>query len=252
MTTKTARSWYEIRNAASADVAEVFIYEQIGEDWFGGGVTAKNFASDLAAVTAPNIDLHLNSPGGLVFDGQAIHNALVRHPAAITVYIDGLAASIASVIALAGDRIVMASNALFMIHDPAGGVWGPAADMRKMAEVLDKIKATIIGVYQAKTGADAEELAAAMTAETWYTAEEALAAGFVDEIGVEVAAKASFDLTGAFRYRNVPDALNGSGPAADGGSKIPGQGGSPVPVPGGAPEPVNVETWVPGLGFVKI
>lgn len=239
------RPFYEIRNAASDDVAEVFIYEQIGESFWGDGVGAKKFAADLRAITAPRIDLHLNSPGGSVFDGQAIHNALVRHPAAVTVFIDGLAASIASVIALAGERIIMASNALFMIHDPSGGVWGTSDDMMKMAEVLDKIKDTIVGQYAERTGQAAADLATAMSEETWYTAQEALDAGFIDEVGVEASATAAFDLS-RFGYRHVPDNLT----AAPAAPTVPGQGGAPGPATGGAPD-IPADTWIPGLGFVS-
>jgi len=117
--------WYKIE--AKADKAEIWIYEYIGEDfWTGGGVTAKSFQKYLAAVKASQIDLHINSPGGDVFDGITIYNLLKQHPATVTTYIYGLAASIASVIALAGDRIVMAENALYMVHNPWGVSMGDA------------------------------------------------------------------------------------------------------------------------------
>lgn len=194
--------WYEIRNAAG-DKAEVFIYDRIGESFWDEGITAKQFAQDLRAITATQIDLHLNSPGGSVFDGQAIYNALLRHPASVTTYIDGLAASIASVIALAGDHVVMADNALFMIHNPSAAARGDANEMRKMADLLDKVCGVMVNTYEDKTGMDRDELEAAVDAETWYTAAEALEAGFIDEIGVEQAIAAAFDLE-AFGYRNYP------------------------------------------------
>lgn len=197
-----ARSWYEIRNA-SDEVAEVFIYDQIGEDWFGEGTTAKKFAKEIGAISAKRIDLHLNSPGGSVFDGQAIANAISRHPATVTTFIDGLAASIASVIALAGDTVVMASNALYMIHEPSAFAGGRADDLRQMADLLDKVTGVMVGTYADKTGIPDDELRAAMAAETWYTAAEALEAGFVDEIGVEQSMAASFDLA-AIGFRNPP------------------------------------------------
>ena len=248
--TQGANPCFEIRNATSEDAAEVFVYGIIGDSW-GDGVTATRFAADLRAITAPRIDLHLNSPGGSVFDGQAIHNALARHPATVTVFIDGLAASIASVIALAGEKIVMASNALFMIHDPSGGVWGSSADMRKMAEVLDKIKDTIVDQYAAKTGSPTDDLAQAMTDETWYTAQEALDAGFIDEIGVDADAENAFDLS-VFNYRHVPADLIAATAAFRGSVAVPtdsGQGGAPAPVAGGAPEKPTADTWIPGFGF---
>lgn len=199
------KKWYEIKAAAN-DSAEIWIYEQIGEDWWSGeGVTAKNFCKELAALKVTAIDLHINSPGGSVFDGQAIYNALKRHPANVTVYIDGIAASIASVIALAGNSVVMAANALFMIHNPWGMSQGSADDMRKYADLLDKVRETIVSVYREKCGLDDAAIIAAMDAETWMTAEEAQAFGFVDQIGDELKLAACFDLK-QLGFRNVPQA----------------------------------------------
>jgi len=111
--------WFKIEN--KADKAEIWIYEEIGEDpWTGGGVTAKSFQKELSEIKASQIDLHINSIGGLVFEGIAIHNLLKQHPANVTTYIDGIAASISSVIALAGDKVIMAENGLFMIHNVSG------------------------------------------------------------------------------------------------------------------------------------
>jgi len=143
--------WYEIKN--KAEKAEIWIYDQIGEDfWTGGGTTAKAFQKELSAVTASQIDLHINSPGGEVFDGITIYNLLKQHPATITTYIDGIAASIASVIALVGDKVVMAENALYMMHNPSGMVVGNADDMRSMADVLDKVRGSMLKVYSGKAG----------------------------------------------------------------------------------------------------
>lgn len=200
------KNWYEIKNKAK-NSAEVWIYEQIGEDWFSEGVTAKRFCQDLAGLKVDAIDLHINSPGGSVFDGQAIYNALVRHPASVTTYIDGLAASIASVIALAGDQVVMSDNALFMIHNPWGFAQGSADEMRKCADVLDKCRDTIVNVYAKKCGLGDQAIMAAMDAETWMTAEEAKAFGFVDQInsGSQLSNLASFDLK-AMGFRRAPQA----------------------------------------------
>lgn len=205
---KPERKWCEI-NAQSGAVAEVWIYEEIGTDFWGEGLTAKKFVEDLAALDVEHIALHINSPGGSVFDGQAIYNAIERHPATVTSYIDGLAASIASVIALAGDTVEMAQNALFMIHDPYGFAMGTSADMRQMAGVLDKVGETILGVYARKTDIDPGEIAAAMAAETWFTAAEAEAAGYVDSVAapVKAAALSRFDFK-SLGYRHVPDALS--------------------------------------------
>lgn len=186
-------NWYKIEN--KSDKAEIWIYEQIGEDfWSGGGTTAKNFQKELSGIKASQIDLHINSPGGEVFDGVAIYNLLKQHPATITTYIDGLAASIASVIALAGDRILMAENALYMIHNPYGIVRGDANDMRAFADTLEKIGGTMLGVYSGKSGKAEEDIRPKMDAETWMTAAEALEFGFIDEISgkMDMAACAKF------------------------------------------------------------
>lgn len=248
---KTDRSWYEIKNAAS-DVAEIYIYDQIGEDWWtGAGVTAKGFLNDLAGIKAREIALHVNSPGGSVFDGIAIHNALVNHPAKITTYIDGIAASIASVIALAGEKVVMADNALFMIHLPWGSVQGTAEDMRKQADVLDKITETLVNTYANRTGGDRGEILAALVAETWYSASEATAAGYVDEISGAQRIAAHFDLT-RFGFRNAAKAL-GEQPAADQEDNTDsGTGGSPeAGNSDGASEPSRTEAFVEGFGFTR-
>lgn len=200
------RSWYEIRAEAGADHAEVFIYDQIGEGWFTEGVTAKRFAQELAALKVSSIDLRLNSPGGSVFDGTAIANAIERHPATVTAHVDGLAASIASVIALAADKVVMAANALFMIHEPRGGAWGTREDMQKMADVLAKVTDVMVGVYGRRSALTDEEIRAAMAAETWYTAEEALEVGFADEVTEPTQAAAAFDLA-ALGFRPPAAAL---------------------------------------------
>jgi ATP-dependent Clp endopeptidase proteolytic subunit ClpP len=205
---KTAQPWYEIRNVAAGE-AEIWLYSEIGDDIWGDGSStpARTFVEELAALgDVSKIALHINSPGGSVFDGQAIYTVLKNHKATITSYVDGLAASIASVIALAGERVIMAANALFMIHDPFGLAVGNSADMRKMADVLDKVGTTIAGVYEDKTGLYPDEVHAAMAAESWYSAEEALALGYVDEVAgaVDLAACAGFDLG---VYRHVPEQL---------------------------------------------
>ena len=151
------KSWYTIRARTSG--TEVLIYDEIG----AYGVTAKGFLAELGALPDDAaIDLRLNSPGGSVFDAVAIYNALKRHPGEITVWIDGIAASAASYIAMAGDLIVMPENAFLMIHDPSGLVMGTAEDMRATADALDKVKVSLIQGYAAKSGATDEEIAALM------------------------------------------------------------------------------------------
>lgn len=184
------KCWYRI-NAKSAEEAEVFIYEEIGY-W---GVTADAFVKDLQKIDAKTITLRLNTPGGSVFDGVAIYNALLNHPATVNSHIDGLAASMGSIIALAGDTVHMAKNASYMIHNPWSIAIGDAASMRKEADVLDKIAGTLVSTYADKTGKDEEEIRKMMDDETWLTAEEAKEHGFVDVITGEKKQKASFDLS---------------------------------------------------------
>lgn len=146
-------SWYAIR--ARGTGAEVAIYDEIG----AYGVSAKGFLAELGALPEGTpVDLRLNSPGGSVFDAVAIHNAIKRHAGTVTVWIDGIAASAASYIAMAGDEIVMPENAFLMIHDPAGLVMGTAEDMRAMAEALDKVKGSLVSGYAAKSGRTPEEV----------------------------------------------------------------------------------------------
>ena len=138
--------------------------------------------------------LRLNSPGGSVFDAVAIYNAIKRHSGTVTVWIDGIAASAASYIAMAGDKVVMPENAFLMIHDPAGVVMGTAIDMRAMAEALDKIKGSLLQGYAAKSGRPQEEIAPLMAAETWLDAKDALDLGFADRIAEPVRIAARFDV----------------------------------------------------------
>ena len=173
-----AQSWYRITNAASTDEAEVMLYDEVG-GWFGA--TADQFIADLRGVTAPNLRVRINSPGGSVFEGIAIANALRSHPANVTVQVDGIAASIASVIAMAGDRVEMAPNTMLMIHDASGLCMGNAADMEEMAELLDLISDNIADAYAARAGGTRDEWRARMRSETWYLPEDAVTAGLADE-----------------------------------------------------------------------
>ena len=157
------------------------LYDVIGTY---GGITARNFAGALKSLgDVDYIELHINSPGGSVFDGAAIYNMLVDHQALIDVRIDGLAASIASVIALAGDQITIAKNAMMMLHNPSAFALGDAHEMRKMASVLDKVKETLVSVYSDRMGLPAGEISQILDEESWYTAKEAVDAGLADVVG---------------------------------------------------------------------
>lgn len=186
--------WYRITDAA--DEALVEIYDEIG--YFG--ITAADFTRDLHAVKAKTINLRLNSPGGSVFDGLTIFNRLREHPATVNVTVDGVAASIASVIAMAGDTVAMGLGAQLMIHNPSGLVMGQADDMREMADLLDKLaRDSIADVYTAKAGKTAAHWLDLMGRETWLSGPEAVAAGLADSaVGADPApsdAARTFDLT---------------------------------------------------------
>jgi len=190
------KNWYSI--CALNEGAEISIYDEIG----AYGVSAKAFLAYLGKLPdkAP-LTLRLNSPGGSVFDAVAIYNALQRHAGTVTVSIDGIAASAASYIAMAGDEIIMPENAFLMIHDPSGMVMGTAADMRSMAEALDKIGASLLRGYAAKSGKAEKDIAKLMAAETWFDAAEAVDMGFADTMAAPVKMAASFDVS---RFQNTP------------------------------------------------
>lgn len=195
--------FYEIK-AKGGKKAEILIYDQISKDWYGDGkvVEAKKFIRDLKALgNIDDLDIRMNCPGGSVQEGTAIYNALKAFKANKTVYIDALAASMGSVIAMAGDKIVIAKNALMMIHNPQSGLWGDAKSLRKWAETLDKIKEGIITAYEDRTGQSREKLAEMMDEETWMDAEEAVELGFADEVGDEVELAAGVDFS---TFRNSP------------------------------------------------
>ena|ERR1035437_8129841 len=172
------QSWYRIAaaDAAAPGQVDILLYSEIGM-W---GIGADQFVADLANVNAHTINLHVNSPGGSVFDGLAIYNSLVQHPANIIAHVDGWAASIASVIICAADTINIGAAAQIMIHQPFSICMGSAADMRLEASVLDKIEQSIIGIYAARTGGDPVEIAAQMAAETWFLGSEAVESGYAD------------------------------------------------------------------------
>jgi ATP-dependent Clp protease, protease subunit len=172
---------YRISARANAE-ADILIYEDIGEGWFGG-VSAKQFAGDLKSLgKIETINLRLNSAGGDVFTGLAIYRQLVEHPARVVTHIDGLAASIASVIAMAGAEIRIAEAGFLMIHDAWGMAIGSAADLRQTADLLDITTGSIADVYTARTGQDAARVRQWMADETWFTAAEAVTEGFASAV----------------------------------------------------------------------
>ncbi|MCX7206509.1 MAG: Clp protease ClpP [Proteobacteria bacterium] len=203
-------SWYSIRNAAEGKPdapIEVFLYDQIG-DW---GIRAADFIRDLNAVDDGKrpVVVAINSIGGDVWDGIAINNVLCRMGERVTARIDGLAASIASVIAMGAHKVVMPDNAMLMIHNPATVAVGESGDLRDVADFMDKAKHCLIACYRVKaSGVDVETLSKMMDETTWLTAQEALALGFADEILPTVKMQASAAMTAAVgRIGNAPAAL---------------------------------------------
>lgn len=171
--------WYRMEATAGGTTADVYLYDMIDSWW---GVDAARFVRDLEALDVETINLWVNSPGGSVYDGVAIMNALRRHPANVVATVDGLAASAASFIIQAADEVIMGRGTELMIHEASAICWGNAADMIDMAGHLDRISGTIAGIYAERAGGTADEWREAMVAETWYTAEEAVKAGLADRV----------------------------------------------------------------------
>ncbi len=187
------KTWYRMTNLAG-DRSEVMLYDEVGA-W---GVTASDFVKDLGAIKARHIDLRLNSPGGEVFDGLAIYSALKRHPADVTVHIDGLAASITSVIAMAGDQIEIDRHAQMMIHEAHAVAVGNTKDMASMSKLLDDYSNTIASIYAERAGGTVESWRERMKAETWFSAKEAVIAGLADEVASNAQAKITAQLGGTW------------------------------------------------------
>ena len=164
---------------AVKDEATVYLYDAIDPYW---GIDAGEFVKALSEITANTIHLRINSPGGSVFDAEAIQTALQQHKARVVAHIDGMAASAATYVALAADEVEMSDGAMFMIHNAWTFAFGNASELVDTAALLEKIDANILRDYQSKTGASAEQIKQWMDAETWFTAQEALTNGFVDRI----------------------------------------------------------------------
>lgn len=204
-------SWYRIEaKSKGEEETEVYVYDEIGFY----GIRASDFLRDIKAVTTPNMKLRLSTPGGVVTEAHAMFNGLVEHPSKVTTHIDALAASMGSILALTGSEknggggIHMAKNAFYMIHNPWGVAIGDDDDMMKTAEVLGKMKGVMANAYQDVSGKDLDEILGMMKAETWFTAEEAKAAGFIDSvIGEKEDKKASFDADVFGLFHNVPSAV---------------------------------------------
>jgi ATP-dependent Clp protease protease subunit len=192
------KKWYSISN--NAESTEIMIYNEIG----GYGIQASDFVEELNNIKSPTIKVRLNTPGGDVFDGIAIYNSLKKHPAKVEAHIEGVAASIGSVIALAGDKVFMSKSGHYMIHNVWGAAIGDASEFRKTADRMDKIAESIVGIYADRTGHSEEKIKTWMADETWFSGDEAKSAGFVDEVTEGTTVKAKFDLS---IYDKTPDGL---------------------------------------------
>lgn len=215
-----AQNWYAFKNAPDKDgEVELSLYDEIGSF----GIGAKQFIAELKEYKGQHVHLRINSPGGEIVEGSAIYNALSRHEGGLTVHIDALAASMASVIAMSGDPVYMADNALLMIHNPWTLAAGEAKDLRKQADLLDTMKSNLIRAYQKKSGMEEKAIAKLMDEETWLDAVEAVALGFVDAIedGIPAAAsakemRARFDNFAKAKMQNTAiSEAEVSAPAAD-------------------------------------
>ena len=188
-------NWYNI-NSKTSKVIDVYIFDEIGM----GGVNAQGFIEEIKSFKDSPMNLHINCVGGDVFDGMAIYNIIKKRTAKTTVYIEGIAASMGSVIALAADSVVMAENSLFMIHNAWGGAMGEAKEMKKTAKLLDKISGEIADIYVKKTKLPYDKVKEMMDEETWLNAEEALELGFIDSISDAIKVAAKYDVS---KFKNI-------------------------------------------------
>lgn len=172
---------------AKVTTGSLYLYDMIGKDWWtGDGVTAQSVADALDTIKGvKQLDIFVNSPGGDVFEAKAIYAQLQRFPANKTVYVDGLAASAATFVAMAGDEIITAPEGTWMVHEAWGGAVGDSSDLRAYADLLDMMNADLAGIYAKRTGMTVDEARAIMAAETWMNAEKALELKFTDSIAEE-------------------------------------------------------------------
>jgi ATP-dependent Clp protease protease subunit len=198
------KNWYHITNKAEGP-ASVEIVGPIGNTWDGEGMTARQFIRDFKAISANDVTLTINSPGGSLFDGLAIYSVMAASGKNITGRVLGLAASAASLVLMACNRIEMPKNTHLMVHKGSTGAWGNADELREAADVMDTLDKSIAATYAARTGKPAEEITALLNqGDVWMTADEAVAAGFADAATDLVKVTAAFDLD------KLPEAVRAS------------------------------------------
>lgn len=197
---------FQIKNKSETE-AEIIIYDEIGDSFWYDAISAKDFDKELKSLpdTVTNLTVRINSPGGNVFDGITIYNRLKQHKAKVTVYVDGIAASIASVIAMAGDEVIMSEGALMMIHQAWTVAAGNARDFEEMIDRLTDIDEQIIGIYHRKTKTDKNELRSMLSAETWMDADEAVEMGFATSKTEDEAVIAASMLKDVKCFRRPPN-----------------------------------------------
>ncbi len=190
------KNWYNISGKKSDGVVDIYIFDEIG----AYGLNAQSFIDEIKPYKNSPLNIHINCVGGDVFDGMAIYNIIKKRTAKTTAYIEGIAASMGSVIALAADNVVMAENSLFMIHNAWGGAMGEAKEMKKTAKLLDKISGEIADIYVKKTKLPYNKVEEMMDEETWLNAEEAYELGFVDSISDAIKVAAKYDVS---KFKNI-------------------------------------------------
>lgn len=215
---------------------DVYVYGFIGDSWYGDSVTASQFISSINEAGGQPVTIHVNSGGGDVFDAAAMIDAIRQYKnrtgAKVTTSIEGLAASAASYFALNADEVVMNESAFLMIHNPSSYRRGTASDMRKCADLLDKVTESIVSVYESKTGMGAEDLRRLMDEETWFDASDALEAGFVDSVSSDEPVTACINQSALSMFSHAPERLVNS-LAGERGATIATDDAAKGPVDGG-------------------
>ena len=197
------QSWYSINAKQTDKFVDVYLYDEVGSY----GISAKDFVNDIKLLKGKDIYLHVNCVGGEVFDGMAIYNTLKKYKGKVIAYVEGIAASMGSIIPLAADEIIMSENSLYMIHNAWGGAMGEASDMRKTAALLDKLSSEIANIYTKKTGLPLSQIEEMMDEETWFSSEEALEYGFIDKVSDAVMVAAKYDIT-KFKNKTQKEIVN--------------------------------------------
>ncbi|MGQ4666521.1 head maturation protease, ClpP-related [Metabacillus halosaccharovorans] len=177
---------HEFKAEAVGDSTEITIYGDIGESWWGESISANDIKEALKNVTSDSIVVRLNSPGGDVFDGITIYNQLKNHAAKVTIYVDGLAASAASIIAMAADELIMNTGSMLMIHEASTFTWGTKTDIKKTLNALEGIDKSLADIYMIRYQGERSEIDTMIKNETWFTSSEAVEVGLADRVNDEV------------------------------------------------------------------